>query len=176
MLIGEYIHFNYKNYELYGLSHKSPVRANPARVFKGQRQKIKTLYPKKIAAGKIKDLENTLNLFFGNSAKINGKSWTSEDMKIIQDAVIAIFTFSYHSLVSSASTGSEQVSYKYFTSIQVEAGDTLWSIAEEYADQEHYSSYKEYINEVKRMNKMRDDSIVSGQYLIIPYYSSEFVK
>ena len=97
-------------------------------------------------------------------------------LAIVTAAVIAIFTFSYHSLVSSASTGSEQVSYKYFTSIQVEAGDTLWSIAEEYADEEHYSSYKEYINEVKRMNKMKDDSIVCGQYLIIPYYSIEFVK
>ena len=97
-------------------------------------------------------------------------------LAIVTAAVIAIFTFSYHSLVSSANTGSDQVSYKYFTSIQVESGDTLWSIAEEYADQEHYSSYKEYINEVKRMNKMKDDSIVSGQYLIIPYYSNEFVK
>jgi len=60
--------------------------------------------------------------------------------------------------------------------VQVEAGDTLWSISEEYADELHYSSNKEYINEVKMMNKLRSDEIVSGQYLIVPYYSYEFVK
>ncbi len=97
-------------------------------------------------------------------------------LAIVTAVVLAVFTFSYHTLISAASTGSEEVSYKYFTSIQVEAGDTLWSIAEEYADDEHYSSHKEYINEVKRMNKMGDDNIHYGQYLIIPYYSSEFVQ
>ena len=90
--------------------------------------------------------------------------------------VLMIFVFSYHTLISAASTNTDNVSYKYFTSIQVEAGDTLWSIAEEYADEDHYASNKEYINEVKMMNKLRNDEIVSGQYLVIPYYSYEFVQ
>ena len=90
--------------------------------------------------------------------------------------VLMIFVFSYHTLTSAASTNTDNVSYKYFTSIQVEAGDTLWSIAEEYADELHYSSNKEYINEVKMINKLRSDEIVSGQYLVIPYYSYEFVQ
>ena len=90
--------------------------------------------------------------------------------------VLMIFVFSYHTLISAASTNTDNVSYKYFTSIQVEAGDTLWSIAEEYADEDHYASNKEYINEVKMMNKLKNDEIVSGQYLVIPYYSYEFVQ
>ena len=90
--------------------------------------------------------------------------------------VLMIFVFSYHTLISAASSNTDGVSYKYFTSIQVEAGDTLWSIAEEYADEDHYASNKEYINEVKMMNKLRNDEIVSGQYLVIPYYSYEFVQ
>ena len=90
--------------------------------------------------------------------------------------VLMIFVFSYHTLISAASTNTDNVSYKYFTSIQVEAGDTLWSIAEEYADEDHYASNKEYINEVKMMNKLKNDDIVSGQYLVIPYYSYEFVR
>ena len=91
-------------------------------------------------------------------------------------AVLMIFAFSYHTLTSAASTNTDNISYKYFTSIQVEAGDTLWSIAEEYADEFHYASNKEYINEVKMMNKLGNDEIVSGQYLVIPYYSYEFVQ
>ena len=90
--------------------------------------------------------------------------------------VLMIFIFSYHTLISAASTSTDNGCYKYFTSIQVEAGDTLWSIAEEYADELHYDSNIDYINEVKMMNKLRNDEIVSGQYLVIPYYSYEFIQ
>ena len=90
--------------------------------------------------------------------------------------ILVIFAFSYHTLTSAASTSTDDISYKYFTSIQVETGDTLWSIAEEYGDDIHYASNKEYINEVKMMNKLSNDEIVSGQYLIIPYFSYEFVQ
>ncbi len=91
-------------------------------------------------------------------------------------AVLMIFAFSYHTFTSAASTDTDNISYKYFTSIRVETGDTLWSIAEEYADALHYASNKEYINEVKMMNKLGSDEIVSGQYLVIPYYSYDFVQ
>jgi LysM repeat protein len=91
-------------------------------------------------------------------------------------AVLMIFAFSYYSLTSAASTDTEDIDYKYFTSIQVEAGDTLWSIADEYADSKHYASNKEYIKEVKNMNKMSNDELIAGQYIIIPYYSYEFVN
>lgn len=67
-----------------------------------------------------------------------------------------------------------KVSYKYFKSIYIEEGDSLWSIGKEYAD-EHYSSVASYINEVKRMNSLESDFIKTGSYLIVPYYSTEFV-
>ena len=91
-------------------------------------------------------------------------------------AILMIFAFSYHTFTSEASTDTDDISYKYFTSIQVETGDTLWSIAEEYADDIHYDSNSEYINEVKAMNNLGNDDIISGQYLIIPYYSYVFVN
>ena len=64
-------------------------------------------------------------------------------------------------------------SYKYYKSIQVENGDTLWSIAQNNMD-EHYSNTSEYVAEVKQMNSLRSDQIFAGNYLIIPYYSAEF--
>lgn len=67
-----------------------------------------------------------------------------------------------------------KVSYKYFKSIYIEDGDSLWSIGKEYAD-EHYSSVASYISEVKRMNSLESDSIKTGSYLIVPYYSTEFI-
>ena len=40
---------------------------------------------------------------------------------------------------------------RYYTSIQLQAGDSLWDIAEEYMDGSGYSK-KEYVEVLKRMN------------------------
>ena len=65
-------------------------------------------------------------------------------------------------------------SYKYYKSIVVSNNDTLWSIAEEYMDGEHYTSINDYINEVKTMNSLSGDSIQYGRHLVIPYYDTAF--
>ena len=71
---------------------------------------------------------------------------------------------------SSAQSDPAKTSYKYYKSITVSNNDTLWSIAEAYMDEEHYTSVNEYINEVIRMNSLPNDTICYGQHLIIPYY------
>lgn len=81
--------------------------------------------------------------------------------------------FSLTGFLSNAKSNEETVFYKYYTSIQVERGATLFSIAEEYKG-EHYDSAEAYIEEVMRMNSLHDEKIIAGQHLIIPYYSSEF--
>lgn len=86
------------------------------------------------------------------------------------------FALSYHAILSHANTEIEDVSYKYYTSIQIEPGDTLWSLADKYADQEHYASRDQYITEVMSMNHMSSEDISAGSYLILPYYSPEFIK
>lgn len=76
---------------------------------------------------------------------------------------------------SNAKDDTTEVSYKYYKSIAVAGNDTLWSIAEEYMDEEHYDSITDYIEEVKSMNSLTNDTIHYGEYLIIPYYDSGFV-
>lgn len=61
--------------------------------------------------------------------------------------------------------------YKYYTDIRVESGDTLWDIAMEYMTEE-YSSPAAYIREVKKINNI-GEQIRYGQYLTVPYYSEE---
>ena len=95
-------------------------------------------------------------------------------LAFVTTIVLMIFVFSVYSFTSAASVDIDKISYKYFTNIKVDAGDTLWSIADEYMDADHYKSNKQYITEIKRMNKMTDDEIFAGQYLIIPYYSYQF--
>jgi len=60
---------------------------------------------------------------------------------------------------------------KYYTSIQVESGDTLWAIANEYITSE-YANLNEYIDEVCAINHIAEDEIHAGQYLVVPYYAA----
>ena len=75
-------------------------------------------------------------------------------------------------MVTNAKTISNDTYYKYFTSVQVEEGDTLYSLAEEYGD--YFESDKAFINEVKYANHLIEDTIYAGSYLVVPYYSTEY--
>lgn len=63
--------------------------------------------------------------------------------------------------------------YKYYTSYEVQPGDTLWSIADTYMTIENHDR-DAYISEIKEMNHIVDDKITSGEYLVISYYSYDF--
>ena len=64
-----------------------------------------------------------------------------------------------------------EISCKYYTSIEVRSGDTLWSIASDHITEE-YRDMNAYIDEVCSINKISQDEIHAGQYLTIPYYSN----
>lgn len=87
------------------------------------------------------------------------------------------FTFCFHAMTSYASTGSDtsDLEFKYYSSITVKAGDSLWSIAQQYAD-DHYDGINEYIAELISINHLRNDTLKAGQYLIVPFYSEEFLR
>lgn len=72
----------------------------------------------------------------------------------------------------SQSNAARQDSYKYYTSIEIQKGDTLWDIATEYMTSE-YGNISEYVEELKEVNHLGDDAIHAGQYLTIPYFSEE---
>ena len=89
--------------------------------------------------------------------------------------LIVTGTLSLNGFRANAKDDSTEVAYKYYRSIAVANNDTLWSIAQEYMDSEHYESIYDYIDEVKSMNALTDETIHYGEYLIIPYYTNEFV-
>ena len=96
-------------------------------------------------------------------------------LTIMTFVLIASFSILFCSFGSKAQSNKEEVSYKYYKSIAVGEGDTLWDYAELYADENYYDTYSSYIKEVKDINHLKNDNIVYGQYIIIPYYSNEFV-
>ena len=91
--------------------------------------------------------------------------------------ICMVFTFSIMigGFLSKAKTDSSSVYYKYYKSICVEEGDTLWSLAKENMHGQ-YKNTSAYVKEVMNMNAMSDDKIIAGEYIVIPYYSEEFVQ
>ncbi len=68
-------------------------------------------------------------------------------------------------------TAQKPQTYKYYTDVRVQRGDTLWSIAEEYMTEE-YKSIDEYVHEVQRINHV-GNMVEYGKLLVVPYYSEE---
>ena len=90
--------------------------------------------------------------------------------------VLILFLVLFITSISTQASDREHMpSYKYFRSIEISSGDTLWSIAEDNMDARYYKHTADYVAEVKRMNSLDTDQIIAGSYLIIPYYSTEFV-
>ena len=94
---------------------------------------------------------------------------------IMTVCLIVTCSLSLNGFRSNAKDDSTETSYKYYKSISVANNDTLWSIAERYMDEEHYASVSDYIAEVMRINGLTDDTILYGEYLIVPYYGNEFI-
>ena len=63
-------------------------------------------------------------------------------------------------------------SYKYYKSICIEEGDTLWDIADEYIAGTDMS-HDDYIQEICELNNIYKNEIHAGEYIIVSYYSSD---
>lgn len=72
-----------------------------------------------------------------------------------------------------ASSEKDIASYnKYYVSIRVESGDTLWTIADEYVDGFNITK-ADYIKEVCQINEISENEIHAGDYIVVPYYSQD---
>jgi len=80
---------------------------------------------------------------------------------------IAVLAFSGNSVIQAE---EDTNSHKYYTSIVINPGDSLWSIASEHIDG-HYSSIQDYIEELKVINNLSSDTIHAYEHLLIVYYT-----
>ncbi len=92
--------------------------------------------------------------------------------------IIAIIMFLVMFLASSiileAETDTYIPEYKYYKSITVNAGDTLWNIAADNYSSDHYESINSYIDEICSINNILGDEIGAGEDIVVPYFSTEF--
>ena len=82
---------------------------------------------------------------------------------------VSFIVFGFKADAKSKNDTSE---FKYYKSVTVSSGDTLYEYAAEFgkADME-----EDFVKEVVRMNNLASEDITLGMNLIIPYYSTEFV-
>ncbi|MCL2051896.1 MAG: LysM peptidoglycan-binding domain-containing protein [Lachnospiraceae bacterium] len=93
---------------------------------------------------------------------------------VIALLLVIFFSVTYGRIFAYAGTKSNEQVFKYYTSIEVKYGETLWSIAEQNMSG-HYPDIYAYIKEVKKINHLPDDDLRAGQYIVIPYFSDVYV-
>ena len=76
-------------------------------------------------------------------------------------------------LAFAGSPHKEKPVYKYYTSYEIQSGDTLWTIADTYTRGSGVDRRK-YMKEIRELNHLdSDDAITSGKYLTVAYYSTD---
>ncbi len=90
--------------------------------------------------------------------------------------ILIVFCLGLGTFIASAHENTDgQMVYKYYKSIQIQPGDTLWNIAEETMTSE-YDSTAEYVCVLKRMNNLTSDDIQAGQYLTVAYTDTVYAE
>lgn len=106
--------------------------------------------------------------------KITSKEFYKDNLiKLILITLSVLFILLIASCFTKAKVSADSLSNsrKQVTSIRIEKGDSLWSIAQEYISEE-YKSVNDYIDEIKASNGLFSDTIHEGSYIIVPYYVS----
>ena len=70
---------------------------------------------------------------------------------------------------SSVVYAEEHLSEIQYKLVEIEYGDSLWSIAEDNITP-GFEDIKEYIQAIKECNQLTSDQINYGNYLLVPYY------
>lgn len=94
------------------------------------------------------------------------------DLMIVLIVIISFFSgFFGHTLLSArAEEEKSEPLNRYYTSIQLKQGDSLWNIANAYAGGSGYTT-REYVDELKRMNGLSSESIHAGEFLTVVYFA-----
>jgi len=84
--------------------------------------------------------------------------------------MVAIFFMVLFILPERTASAENTVGATYtITSVKIEEGDSLWSIAKKHYSEE-FSSLNNYIAEIKRMNGLSSDTVFAGSYILVPQY------
>lgn len=82
---------------------------------------------------------------------------------------VLLFFLSFTAFGGTKAKAETEAVQKYYTSISVKQGDSLWSIAKSYAPE--YGDIQAYVEELASINRMPQSSrLYPGQSLVVFYY------
>lgn len=89
---------------------------------------------------------------------------------ILTLALVLALTFC--SIIGTAAPDREEPEvHKYYTSITIQPGDTLWSVARQ-TDPEGHMDVRDHVNELMRINRMAEPDLKAGMNLTVFYYDT----
>ena len=88
---------------------------------------------------------------------------------VVISVIVCVILFANKNQVHAVEGGDSASLSKYYKTITIQPGDTLWDIAAEYKMENR--STKDYVNELMQMNGLHNDNITAGMNLVIVYYN-----
>lgn len=77
-----------------------------------------------------------------------------------------------HTMLTSMAKEESVIYDRYYKSIRIQEGDSLWQIAGKYC-QDGPMNKDEYISALRQMNNLKQDTIHKGQYLTVVYFEAK---
>lgn len=97
------------------------------------------------------------------------------DRALIFFLILFLAILSLFFVTRAMASEKDGVPVKTVTSVCIQPGDSIWSIAEDFYTPE-CGKFLDYVAEIKRSNGLRGDSIHVGAYIIVPYFTTEKIK
>ncbi|MCR4831062.1 MAG: LysM peptidoglycan-binding domain-containing protein [Pseudobutyrivibrio sp.] len=88
-------------------------------------------------------------------------------MVLLVSVIVAFVLFT-----TRADAENSREVYTYYTSYEIQPGDTLWTIVDQFMGPD-FTDKDDFINNIKKINHISGDDITSGKYLVIQYSSYE---
>ena len=93
-------------------------------------------------------------------------------LMLVLTIIVFALVFMANSFMSDAQSDNFTPEYKYYKSVTVHTGDTIWDIASDNYSAEHYDNIAKYISEIKELNNISDTTkVYAGECIVIPYYA-----
>ena len=108
---------------------------------------------------------------------INNRNRRNKQLKqrlLVSALVFVLFIVLAFVLLSTKSMASnDEPLFKYYKSVQIKGGDTLYDLSLEYVNPS-MNDTESFIEEVKYINNLEDDyHLYEGNYIIVPYYKKK---
>lgn len=101
--------------------------------------------------------------------RVNKRVRLLSGFSLMAASLIIVFVMAVSVVNFKSDAHESDMDNKYYQSIRIEKGDSLWSIASRYMNSE-YASINQYMDELRAINDLDSDMLIAGNYLSVVCY------